>query len=98
MELRKYNKEYETITLTYSLDEMILYLRIRGYTVEEINVYELHSVYHNDVEHEDGTMMIAYQGDHPYPNNIEKPVYNSLIKQEVFLVFRDELRKSLLNI
>ena len=98
MDLSKFNKVCVTISMSYSLDDMIFYLRIRGYTVEEINVYELHSVYHNDVEHEDGTMMIAYQGDHPYPNNIEKPVYNSLIKQEVFLVFRDELRKSLLNI
>ena len=92
------NKDFETVSLNYSLEEMSSYLYKMGYIIEEINIYDSHSVYHNDIEIVEGTMMIAYKNEHPYPNHKENSIHNSLIRDEVFLVFREELRKAILNL
>jgi hypothetical protein len=92
------NKNYETVSLNYSLEEMSDYLSKMNYIIEEINIYDSHSVYHNDIEIVEGTMMIAYKNEHPYPNHKENSIRNTSIEHEVFLVFRDELRKAILNL
>ena len=92
------NKEFETLTFTYTIGEMCVYLKKNGYTVDTINIYDAHSVYYNDVEYVEGEMMIAYKGEHPYPNHKENSIHNSLIEQEIRIVFRHELSRKLLYI
>ena len=92
------NRQYENITFIYSIEEMRKYLIEKCYTLQEIDIYTSQSVYHNKVEIVEGTMLIAYKGVNPYPNHKEESIFNGSIKEELSLVFRDELKKNLLTI
>jgi len=51
------------LSLYFSDSEMRTFLSMKGYNFAEINCWEMHSCYHNDVEYTDHKVEIAYKGE-----------------------------------
>lgn len=87
------------LKLYFSEEEMIDYLKKKGYTIEEVDSWYSQNEYHNRVEHYDCKVKIAYAyRERPSNTELEGDNYSINSKYGIENVFKNKIKKRILSI
>ena len=84
--------------LYFTLKEQKEFLIKKGYIIYKVNVFENHSVYHNDVETSQFTIETPSKcKEHPYPTHEKNSIWIANV-DTIEKIFRKEFNKAILSI
>lgn len=84
-------------SIQFSDEEMVKFLLKKGYEITEVDCWDSHNVYHNDVEYTDHKVEVAYK-DLSLIDELTDENRNKVKEFSTERVFIREMRKCLLGL